>query len=96
MYAGGEDLYVRPFKKYADMAVNSVFSCEPCLFAQTVIKLFQKVTAGSEYYDKAQEIIRAVSGFEEMPLEMIPGSCVLREFVGGSDYYNKSGKHRTV
>lgn len=92
----GEELYVRPFKKYADMAVNSVFPCEPCLFGQTAIQLFQKVPAQSEYYNKAQEIIRAASGFVEMPLELIPGSCVLREFVGGSDYFNKSGKHRTV
>lgn len=92
----GEELYVRPFKKYADITVNSAFQCEPCLFAETATKLFGMVGEGSEYHQRVTGLIQALSGFERMPMEIIPASCVLREFVGGSEYYNKSGKHRTV
>jgi uridine kinase len=92
----GEELYVRPFKKYADITVNSVFQCEPSLFADTAAKLFGMIGEDSEYHQKVSGLVEALSCFERMPMDIIPGSCVLREFVGGSDYYNKSSKHRTV
>jgi uridine kinase len=92
----GEDMYVRPFKRFADVTVNSVFDCEPCLFRQSAMKLFGMVPEESPYIDKARGIVAALSCFEPMQLELLPPSCVLREFVGGSVYYNRSGKLREV
>ena len=92
----GEDLYIRPYKKNADITVNSVFDCEPCLFAHTAMKLFESIEENSKHYDRARRIIAALGTFEQMPLEIVPVSCVLREFIGGSEYYNKSTRHRTV
>lgn len=92
----GEDMYVRPFKAEADVTVNSVFSCEPALFKDSAMKLFSTVTEESSHIDKARGIIAALSFFEKMDPELMPTSCVLREFTGGSDYYNRSGKLRTV
>jgi uridine kinase len=92
----GEDKYIRPFKIYADKTVNSVFKCEPCLLAESAIKLFGTIGMGSRHFETARHMISALGGFEQMPLEIIPGSCMLREFIGGSDYYNKSSIHRTV
>lgn len=86
----GEDEYIRPFKKYADMTVNSVFSCEPCLFKPEATRLFGMIEAGSKQFEKAQTILQALENFETMPMSMAPADCVLREFVGGSVYYNKS------
>lgn len=92
----GEDRYIRPFKRYADITVNSVFRCEPCLFRESAIRLFSMVEPQSVHYEKASRMIAGLSAFAEMPLALIPGSSVLREFIGGSDYFNKSGKIRTV
>jgi len=88
----GEDRYVRPFKKYADITVNSLYKCEPCIFKDTAISLFKTVNSGSIHYERAQHIISALSGFEPMQLEIVPSSCMLREFFGGSIYFNKSAK----
>ena len=74
----GEDIYIRPFKMYADITVDSTFKCEPCLFKETAVKLFGRVNRFDANYTKAQMIIKAVSGFEQIPVEFVPGSCVLR------------------
>ena len=86
----GEDLYVRPFKKYADITVNSTFRCEPCLFAALAGKLFRRVPADSPFYERACHAARQLGTFEPMPLELVPPSCLLREFLGGSLYFNRS------
>lgn len=86
----GEDLYVRPFKKYADITVNSTFRCEPCLFSRLAQSLFRRVPPDSPYYSRACHVARALAAFEPMPLELVPPSCLLREFLGGSFYFNQS------
>lgn len=86
----GEDRYIRPFKKYADMTINSAFSCEPCLFRSQAEELFSKVPEGSIHYDRAAELIRALSEFRKIPMELVPSDSMLREFIGGSIYFNAS------
>ena len=87
----GEDVYVRPFKKYADIAVNSTFGCEPCLFRSTVEKLYGAIGRHDAFYPHARCILDAVSRFTPMPQAIMPAACVLREFFGKSVYYNRSG-----
>lgn len=83
----GEDLYVRPYKKYADMTVNSAFSCGPSLFKKEGEKLFSQVNEDSEFIEKATHILSALSKFKPMNRKILPSSCVLLEFFGGSQYY---------
>lgn len=84
----GEDLYVRPFKKYADITVNSAFSCEPCIFREAVLRLFGDVGSNSQHAQRVKHILDGMSAFEPLSPSIMPGDCVLREFMGGSDYYN--------
>lgn len=83
----GEDLYVRPFKKYADITVNSAFSCEPCLFCEAASKLFGDVGKDSPHARRVKHILDGMNEFEPISPSIMPGDCVLREFMGGSDYY---------
>lgn len=85
----GEDLYVRPFKRYSDITVNSVFECEPCLFHNAATRLFAQVGPESVHYEKAQALLKAVAQFHEMQPSLMPETCVLREFAGHSVYYRK-------
>lgn len=89
----GENAYVRPFKKDADVTFNSVFQCEPCLFGAEAARLFSSVPPESVFYNRARHIVETLSLFEKMPLSFVPGTCVLREFLGGSDYFNKKSKN---
>lgn len=90
----GEDRYVRPFKKYADVVVNSAFACEPCLFEGKAVKLFSGVPENSPHAEKVHQILKGLSAFKPIPESLMPGTCVLREFLGGSDYYTRSGNRR--
>lgn len=83
----GEDLYVRPYKKFADITVNSAFSCGPCLFKEIATKLFKEVPADSRFSKKANHILKGLERFEPMDSSLMPSSCVLLEFFGGSEYY---------
>lgn len=83
----GEDMYIRPFKKYADVTVNSAFKCEPNLFSESARKLFGSVPKTSAYFERAARITEALTQFETMPMSILPGTSLLREFTGGSVYY---------
>ncbi|HEX2937776.1 MAG TPA: nucleoside kinase [Ruminiclostridium sp.] len=83
----GEDLYVRPFKKYADITVNSAFSCEPCIFKEKALELFCGVSEDSPHIERVKHILDGINSLEAMSESLMPGSCVLREFMGGSEYY---------
>lgn len=83
----GEDLYVRPFKKYADFTINSAFSCEPCIFRESALQLFSEVSQDIPYAHRAKHIIEGLRKFEPIPPSIMPANCVLREFMGGSEYY---------
>jgi uridine kinase len=83
----GEDMYIRPFKKNADITFNSVFKCEPCIYLPIATELLSCIDQNSIYFEKADRIIKALSKFETMPEQIIPGTCVLREFLGESVYY---------
>jgi uridine kinase len=83
----GEDMYIRPFKKNADIALNSVFKCEPCIYLPIAKELLSSIDQSSLHFEKADGIIKALSKFEEMPEQIVPGTCVLREFLGESIYY---------
>lgn len=85
----GEDLYVRPFKRYSDITVNSIFECEPCLFRGAVTRLFSRVPETDPHFDTAQRLLAAIRQFHEMSPALMPETCVLREFSGHSVYYRK-------
>ena len=84
----GEDIYIRPFKKCADITINSAFSCEPCIFREVALKLFGDAKPDSPHAQRVKHILGGMSAFEPISSSTIPGNCVLREFIGGSDYYN--------
>jgi uridine kinase len=84
----GEDLYVRPYKKCADITINSAFSCEPCIFRDTALALFDDSPSQSKHTARVLHIVEGLRAFEPMPTDLMSESCVLREFFGGSSYYS--------
>lgn len=83
----GENMYIRPFKKNADIVLNTVFKCEPCIYLPIARTLLSSIEQCSKHFEKSSNILKALSSFEEMPEQMIPNTCVLREFLGDSSYY---------
>lgn len=85
----GEDTYVRPYKPLADATLDTVFPCEPCLFAGMALWHLESTSRDGPHAEKAAALIAALRRFERMHHRIIPPACVLREFLGGSLYLNK-------
>ena len=82
MVCEGEDKYIRPCAKYADIHINSTHAYEPGLIAHDAIELLEKVQPESDFYPKATEIIRELKYFDPIAKERLPKTSLLREFVG--------------
>ncbi len=82
MVCEGEDKYIRPCAKYADIHINSTHAYEPGLIANDAIELLEKVQPESDFYPKATEIIRELKYFDPISKERLPKTSLLREFVG--------------
>lgn len=82
MVCEGEDKYIRPCAKYADIHINSTHAYEPGLIAAPAIELLEKISPESDFYEKANEIIRELEYFNPISKDRLPKTSLLREFVG--------------
>jgi len=82
MVCEGEDKYIRPCAKYADIHINSTHAYEPGLIAAMALELLEKIRPESDFYPKATEIIRELKYFDPISRERLPETSLLREFVG--------------
>ena len=77
----GEDKFLFPFESFADVKINSFHAYEPCLFRNEAISLLNEVSEKSEYYEKAEELMSALSLFNEIDTSLLPEKSLLNEFV---------------
>lgn len=77
----GEDKYLFPYRKNADIKINSFHAYEPCLFRDDAIKLLDGIDRESELYPEAQRLSERIGRFDGIPSELLPKSSLLREFM---------------
>ncbi len=80
----GEVKYLRPFKGFADVTINSVHIYEPCVLAPMAIPLLEEIPEDSVNYELAQKLIRKLKKFKRIDASLVPDNSLLREFLGGS------------
>ncbi len=76
----GEDKYLFPFEKYADIRLDSFHPCEPCVMASQAISLLKSVSG--EYAAQASELAQKLSLFKITDKSLLPADSLLREFTG--------------
>ncbi|MBR2315407.1 MAG: nucleoside kinase [Clostridia bacterium] len=77
----GEDKFLFPFESYADVKINSFHAYETCIFKNEALRLLNGVGEKSEFFEKAQELIGAISLFEEIEQTLLPEKSLLNEFL---------------
>lgn len=78
----GEELYLFPYKDFADFRINSIHLCEPCLFRDTAIDLLESAELDDEFQSDARRLINSLKKFQSLSSELVPKDSLLREFIG--------------
>ncbi|MBR3780270.1 MAG: nucleoside kinase [Clostridia bacterium] len=77
----GEDKYLFPYERNADIKLNSFHPCEPCVLSEKAIRLLRTATDG-EHREKAELMIDKLSLFRKADYTLLPEDSLLREFTG--------------
>lgn len=85
----GEETYVLPFKRHADIAFDSTFPYDPSVIEKDAIPLLSDVLEDARYRDKAESLIEKLKAFTNIEAELVPHTSLMREFIGDSSYYSK-------
>lgn len=72
---------IEPFRKYADVEINTFFPYERSILNDDGIALLSTVKSDSAYYENAQALIKLLAPFEQISDDYIPENSLLREFI---------------
>ena len=86
----GEEKYVFPFQDEADTVINSSLLYEIGVLKLYAEPLLFSVKENDPCYSEAIRLINFLRNFLAIPSENVPKDSVLREFIGGSCYYEKN------
>lgn len=84
----GEYRNIFPFQEEADVMFNSALVYEHSLLMIYALPTLMTVKRTSPAYIEARRLIHVLSYFLPIPSERIPHTSILREFMGGSSFYN--------
>ena len=83
----GEEKWIFPYQENADATFNSSLLFELGVMRDYADKVLRDVQADSPEYSTAYRLRKFLSYFRPIPLETIPPTSLLREFIGGSSFH---------
>ncbi|WP_320164256.1 nucleoside kinase [uncultured Trichococcus sp.] len=84
----GEYQNIFKFQEEADVMFNSSMLYEMNALRPFAEKALQKIPVDSPYYDTRERLLNLLSFFEPLDVSKVPFNSILREFIGGSIYYD--------
>ena len=78
----GEDRYLFPYSKRADIRIDSIHPYEACVFKDIAIKLLDHIGSDSIYYPTASQLKNKLSEFVSLSESDAPEDSLLKEFIG--------------
>lgn len=79
----GEKLNIFPYIKNADVVFNTHLTYEFAILKNGITNQLKDINN-----EEAYEIVNFLNQFEEIDINLIPKNSIIREFVGGSMFYN--------
>jgi uridine kinase len=83
----GEEKNIFPFQEEADMMFNTSLIYELGVLKPYALPILMEVPERAPEYAEAARLLKFLSYFSPIPEEDIPGTSILREFVGGSKFH---------
>ncbi len=83
----GEEKNIFPFQEEADIMFNSSLIFELSVLKQFAEPLLNEIDNTHQEYSEARRLIEFLSYFLPIDSKEVPGNSLLREFIGGSNFY---------
>merc|ERR1712232_616895 len=84
----GEVNNIYPHQSNADAVMNSEIGYEICVLKVHVEPLLKTIGSSEREYSEVRRLLDTLEQFIALPTNIIPPQSLLREFVGGSWYYD--------
>ncbi|MDR1344532.1 MAG: nucleoside kinase [Tannerellaceae bacterium] len=83
----GEDKWIFPYQENADAMFNSAMLYEFAALRRFAEPVLGQVKESDREYSEAYRLMRFLGYFNPIPESMLPGTSLLREFLGGGDFH---------
>ncbi len=78
----GEELYIRPYRNYADAHINSTHYYEPFLYKDLMYQMLSEPLTREQDQKLVTHMLEGLSCFDSIPKDMVPKDSLLQEFIG--------------
>lgn len=85
----GEDRNIFPYQENADIIFDTSLTYEVGVLKPKAERELIKIKPGNEYYKEARKLLRMLSYFTTIEEKYVPTDSLLREFIGGSCFYEE-------
>lgn len=82
----GEEKWIFPYQENADAMFNSSLLFELAVMKPYAEPILKQVPANAPEFEEANRLLRFLSYFDPLEEKDIPGTSLLREFLGGSSF----------
>ena len=82
----GEEKNIFPYQENADVMVNTSLVFELSVLKPFAMPILYGVPEAAPEYAEAQRLIKLLMFFKIIPADSLPGTSILREFLGGSKF----------
>ena len=82
----GESRWIFPYQENADAVFNSAMLFEIAVIKRQAEPLLEMVPENSDEYSEAYRLLKFLRYFRPIPVDDIPPTSLLREFLGGSSF----------
>lgn len=83
----GEEKNIFIFQENADVMFNSTLVYELCVLKQYALEELKKIDISSPVYYEALRLKSFLNFFKDVDTKFVPENSILREFIGGSCFY---------
>ncbi|HDI3054586.1 TPA: nucleoside kinase [Clostridium botulinum] len=83
----GEDRNIFVFQENADVMFNSTIVYELCILKKYALAELNKIDKNSTVHYEATRLKSFLNFFKEVDMNLVPSNSILREFIGGSCFY---------
>ncbi|MDE6290661.1 MAG: nucleoside kinase, partial [Muribaculaceae bacterium] len=83
----GEEKWIFPFQENADATFNSSLLFELGVMKEYAEPILRQVPHNVEEYANAYRLLKFLEYFDPIPVDQIPPTSLLREFLGGSSFH---------